>query len=452
MAACASEIMEDYCRTWNVPGAAVAVFSDRAILDMAAAGTTSLESPQATLTPRTLHRIHSVTKMLTCTAVLVLVDSGALSLDDEVRSCISRAHEAPGLAGITIRHLLTHTAGLGRGVRENPAGYEPDGELGQDLLDYVGRAGKLCEPGRVYDYSNAGIALLGYVVEQAAGRPFPRAMRETLFDAAGMETICFDPRLAMSFPLSQQHVRDKSGLGVRHYFHYSSSARPFAGAYCSVRDLARFGMWHLARMSRPASVFGERPRPQADLGLDIALDHGLGCYTGPAYGNAQAYGQIGYHSGAWAGITLLTDPPLGVAWCDNVGLDEVPLAPRRQIIEDLIAARSGAKPTWAREGRAPGPSADPGELTGVYRRPMGRPVTIGMRDGQLTVSDTLRELPLREISGLTFAADAHRYASTLPWRPHDYSSRCCVSFAAPDGGHPGHLLFNGTPYLRVADV
>jgi hypothetical protein len=299
---------------------------------------------------------------------------------------------------------------------------------------------------------NAGIALLGYVIERVTGRPFPQVMRETLFDAAGMETVCYDPRLAMSFPLSQQHVRNKTELRVQHYFHYSSSVRPFAGAYCSVADLARFGMWHLSQTSHPAghSVFGEIPLPQVDLGLDIGLSHGLGCYTGPRYGDAAAYGQIGYHGGAWAGITLLTRPPLGVAWCDNVGLDEVPLGPRQQIIEDLIAAWGGGERTWTRKGPASGPVAEEMALTGVYRRPKGLPMTVDVRAGQLTVSDGLRRFPLRKLFGLTFVADAPAYANILPWRPHDYSTQCCVSFAAPDGRHPHHLLLNGTPYLRAA--
>lgn len=453
------DLVEEYCRSQGVPGASVAVFDNHAILDTAAVGTASLERPDIPMTADTLFRIHSVTKLLTCTAVLILANRGELSLTDEARSFIAATHDAPDLGQITVRHLLTHTSGLGRGLHADDARHQWSPGLGQSVLDYVGRAGSLSGPGLVYDYSNAGIALLGYIIERVTGHAFPRAMRETLFDLAGMDASCYDPRRAMSYPLSQQHVRDGRGLHVRHHFDYSNSARPFTGAYCSVADLAHFGIWHLSQTSGGKHpVFDEVPVPHADLGLDIGLSYGLGCYVGPRYGDVAAYGQIGYATGAWAAITLLRRPPVGVAWCDNVGLDEVPIVPRQRVIEALIEAHGGGQRTWRRPeqpeqpGQTPDPVADETTLTGVYRRPGGLPVIVGARGGKLTVGDSLRTFGLRRLFGKTYVADAQAYAGTLPWRPHDHSSQCCISFVPLADPRPHHLLLNGTPYLRAGDV
>ena len=127
----------------------------------------------------TVFSLGSVTKPLTATAALVLVEDGRIRLNDRLGDRLSgvpRSH-----ADITIEQLLSHTAGLPDATGED---FDP-GER-DEVLAMIFEAPARFPPGTSYAYSNAGYSVLAAIVEDVTGEPFETALRRLVLDPAGM--------------------------------------------------------------------------------------------------------------------------------------------------------------------------------------------------------------------------------------------------------------------------
>ena len=131
------------------------------------------------VTPETVFDVGSITKQFTAAAILKLQDEGKLRVTDPVSRWL------PGVpadrAGMTLHHLLTHSAGLDDTFGGDYQVAERDSTvaviLGSELL---------WAPGTQYRYSNAGYTLLAAIVEAASGMPYERYLQARLFAPAGM--------------------------------------------------------------------------------------------------------------------------------------------------------------------------------------------------------------------------------------------------------------------------
>lgn len=154
-------------------------------------------------TPETKFRLGSVTKPFTAAAILLLQSRGLLNVDDPV-SRYSPSWPA-GWSGVTLGHLLTHTAGLPRLTIAWPmadvSGLSRSGPLQRppSVLDLATPAERLqpldFTPGKSFAYSNIGYVILGEVIERVSGKPYAAFMQENVFLPLGMvNTGAEDPR------------------------------------------------------------------------------------------------------------------------------------------------------------------------------------------------------------------------------------------------------------------
>lgn len=166
-----------------------------------------------------IFRIASQTKAITATAVMILWEEGKFKLDDPISKYIPEFKDAQILTGfkeedssftskaakneITIRHLLTHTSGLGYGMIDGDPRikkiYQKAGitELftteNISIGDMVKNLAKLPlhhEPGEKYTYS-VGLDVLGYFIEIISGQPFDQFLRERIFEPLEMHDTWF---------------------------------------------------------------------------------------------------------------------------------------------------------------------------------------------------------------------------------------------------------------------
>jgi len=137
----------------------------------------------------TLFRIASVSKLATSISVMQLVERGELDLDVDISAYtdVKIPRRYPG--DITLRHLLTHTAGF-----EEHAG-NPEKE--PDLDSYIRQDPpmQVFAPGTTPAYSNYGMSLAGYIVERVSGEVFEDYVREHVLEPAGMDSSTFDQPL-----------------------------------------------------------------------------------------------------------------------------------------------------------------------------------------------------------------------------------------------------------------
>ena len=166
-----------YADRHGLPGIAVAVVKDGAIVDAAATG-----GGQTPLTDRTPLAIGSVSKMFTAFAVLQLVDAGQIGLDDPVRLHWPEFDvDDPRADRITVRQLLSHTSGLPSPTLVPPAHSveESAARLADMRLQF--------DPGSSYAYSNPGYWAAARLVEVVSGEPFSDYLDRHVSAPAGMD-------------------------------------------------------------------------------------------------------------------------------------------------------------------------------------------------------------------------------------------------------------------------
>jgi CubicO group peptidase (beta-lactamase class C family) len=153
-------------------GAAVAVVQAEKILYLWGFGKADLARNDAVSAQESLFRTGSISKLVTWTAVMQLIEQGKLDLHSDINRYLD-AFQVPATypAPITLAHLLTHTAGFedrgfGFYARSERDRVPPSTFLAERM------PARIFRPGEVSAYSNYGAALAGYLVERAAGVPF----------------------------------------------------------------------------------------------------------------------------------------------------------------------------------------------------------------------------------------------------------------------------------------
>ncbi len=143
-------------------------------------------------TPQTVFHIASMTKQFTAMAIMQLRDRGRLGVDDPI--CTYLANCPPAWKPITIRHLLTHSSGIGN-VSSLP-GWDEELSLKHysraDFVDLFRAQPLRFAPGAKYEYSNSGYFLLGLIVERVSGVGFGDYLKTNIFMPLGMSRSGYD--------------------------------------------------------------------------------------------------------------------------------------------------------------------------------------------------------------------------------------------------------------------
>jgi CubicO group peptidase (beta-lactamase class C family) len=168
----------------NIPGLVFVFVSGGEITIARGYGVANLESRRPVDPERTQFRLASVSKVVTATAAMALVEDGRLDLHRDVNSYLA-PFQVDARGGVTLHHLLTHTAGFDERLT-GVAARSADQLL--PLEDYLQRSlpPLFSGPGRVISYSNHGLGLAGLLVQRASGRPFADYVRERVFEPLGM--------------------------------------------------------------------------------------------------------------------------------------------------------------------------------------------------------------------------------------------------------------------------
>jgi CubicO group peptidase (beta-lactamase class C family) len=234
--------LEDY----DIPGATVSVVKDGEILFAKGYGRANVAKKEPVVADETLFRIASVSKLFTATAAMQLVEEGRLDLDEDVNVYLDDVEVPNTYPGrpVTLRHLLTHTAGFeeaftGSGARD-AADVEPLGEF----LDGQMPA-RVRPPGEVTAYSNYGMALVGYMVQEVSGVPFERYVEENITNPLGMEstTAAQPPAPELRERLARGYDLEGGDPVARPYEYFDDAP---AGSVCTTAtDIGRFMFAHL---------------------------------------------------------------------------------------------------------------------------------------------------------------------------------------------------------------
>ncbi|HKP30585.1 MAG TPA: serine hydrolase domain-containing protein [Gemmatimonadales bacterium] len=174
----------------DIAGAVVTVVKDGQLLLSKGYGWSDIARRVPVFPDSTVFRIASISKTFNATAVMQLVEQGKLNLDADIQQYLDFPLPKKFPEPITLRHLLTHTAGFEESAKElTPAPGETSVELG--LLMKEATPHQIYHPGTVTAYSNYGADLAGYIVERVSGMPFEEYIRQHITAPLGMNHSSF---------------------------------------------------------------------------------------------------------------------------------------------------------------------------------------------------------------------------------------------------------------------
>lgn len=273
--------IDELMREHHVPGASIAVIRNGKIEWAHGLGLADVETGRS-VTAHTVFQAASINKPITAAAALSMVQDGLLNLDEDInlklKSWKLPTNEFTEKQPVTLRHLLSHTAGIN--VLGLP-GYERSVNLPStiDILEGRGNTDSVratFEPGTNWRYSDGGYVIIGRLMEDVAGKPYSEIIRERVFDRAGMTHSSYikplkqgdDELLATGYTISGL----KHQGGYRNYPEIGA-----AGLWTTAEDLARFilAIQH-SHAGKPNSMLSKRI---TELMLTpVKNNYGLGMY------------------------------------------------------------------------------------------------------------------------------------------------------------------------------
>jgi CubicO group peptidase (beta-lactamase class C family) len=228
----------------KVPGASAAVFR-AGEWEVASAGVTNVTTG-VDVTAETVMHIGSITKVLTATLVMQLVDEGWVALATPLKRYLPDFQVADRAATelITVEMLLNHTSGID-GEYFPAAG--PDAERIEDAIARVARQGQIHAPGAELSYCNAGAVLAGYLAQRLLGKSWYTLIEERIFKPLDLQHSVVQPADALLHRAAVGHYLNKDGTNIRTSFAFLNPSFAPAGATAmlSAKDLATFALAHV---------------------------------------------------------------------------------------------------------------------------------------------------------------------------------------------------------------
>jgi CubicO group peptidase (beta-lactamase class C family) len=327
-------LFDGYVHSGKMPGIVGAFGAGDAPTRFVSAGRQGLEPGARAADADTLWRVYSMTKPITGMAAMMLIEDGKLALDQPIAEILpaframtvlsapdTSLAARPAARPITVRHLLTHTAGLGYSIITRgplrkeyerlgilPAAVNAQVEAQmravrpKSLQEFASRVATLpliADPGTKWSYSIA-LDVMGAVIERASGMTFERFVQTRIFTPLGMTRSYWQvPReraalLATNYTFVGDNLVPLDPAATSTYFDPPSFPYGGAGLVMSARDYDRFlhmlqdgGVLDGVRVMKPQTV---------RLGMSNLLPAGV------AYTNSANATPMGYGAGGWVAI------------------------------------------------------------------------------------------------------------------------------------------------------
>lgn len=308
-------VIEPYLKTHEIAGAIVLIANRNQIIDRETIGYADMAA-QRPMATDDLFWIASMSKAMTVSALMMLVDEGKVGIDDPVEKYLlefkgqevspgydpsqpatskpAKVLEPPSHP-ITIREILSHTAGLPFRSKREPGALDllP---LKSAVESYAAEP-LASQPGTKYSYSNEGINTAGRIVEVVSGMPFEDFLQQRLFTPLGMTDTTFWPTDEQLKRLAKSYESNTKTGGLREVpidqLTYPLSDRthrypiPAGGLFSTADDVARFCQMMLNKGAfggkRYLSEESVRLITTKETGNAVSESYGFGWHVGDGY-------------------------------------------------------------------------------------------------------------------------------------------------------------------------
>jgi CubicO group peptidase (beta-lactamase class C family) len=313
-----NQILTEETRSRRVTAASVLVARRGVVVLRGGWGTVAPDAASAMARPETVYILASITKPVTVTALMLLVQRGQVSLTDSVQKYLPE-FQGPNREKVTVRDLLSHTSGLPDMLPENIQLREANAPL----AEFVNRAMTtplMFEPRTSFNYSSMGTLLAATIVERVTEMPLAQFARRELFEPLKMKhsSLGLGDRPLAETALVQEDSLNQSRESLERFGANSRYLRtlghPWGGMHSTVDDLGIFlqmflnggvydGTRILSRVTVEAMVTDQNERVGHAWGLGWGL---RASSEWNAFGDLSSQRTFG-HSGA-SGTVAWADP------------------------------------------------------------------------------------------------------------------------------------------------
>jgi CubicO group peptidase (beta-lactamase class C family) len=237
----ARDAAERLMKERGVAGVAVAVAKDGKIVWEEGFGWANREK-MIPVTPNTMFSLASISKPMTATGLMTLVQRGQIKLDQPANDYLG-VSKITGLAGdasgATVRRVLGHMAGL---PLHYQFFYADEATRRPPSMDEtIARYGILVTaPGETFQYSNLGYGIIDYIISRTSGQTYGDFMRTRVFLPLGLTHTSVEVPAGLEPYAAERYWPDQKPVSFYRFDHMGASA-----VWSSVHDLVRFGMFHL---------------------------------------------------------------------------------------------------------------------------------------------------------------------------------------------------------------
>jgi CubicO group peptidase (beta-lactamase class C family) len=348
------EFAAAFARQHGLAGLAVGIVRDGQLVHTIDIGHASIEQ-QRPVTSESVFRVGSISKTFTAIAVMQLVAGDRLDLDRPVNEYLRhyRVEGPPQAQPVTLRHLLTHTAGIGE-LRHYADVFHPfigmavpPGRAIPSFAEYYAPSLRAeMPPGQKWAYANHGFTTLGAVVEDVTGERFADYVRREILDPLGMAGSDFVRNERVADELCDGYARKRDRNKPVRYLDLIPS--PAGSLFSSVSDLARY-IAALCNRGGPiigSALLDEMLRPQFRIDPRLAAI-GLAFFLSEVDGHRVA-GHDGGVPGFVSYLRFAPDDGVGVVVLTNSNNMKISMAIDRfgdELLRNALATRGATRVT-----------------------------------------------------------------------------------------------------------
>jgi len=303
---------------YNIPGISLGILQDGKLIYSKGYGVKNLETKEK-VTSNSLFHAASISKLFTAQAVMILVETGKLSLDDKLINLLPDiSYTDERVNQITLKMMLNHTSGI-KDVMDYE--WETQNSSKTALKEYVMSLNLSLkfDPCTEYAYSNMAYEILGYIVEKYSGFSFDEFQKHKILKPADMEFSDFRyfeiPDSLRTAPHSRKMLFSK--VYVRDFYPYNRAHAPGSTLNTSGKELCKWMQWYLNELeiSNKSSWFHQMIEPTFEnhvgLGFQIFDVEGM-----------RAVGHFGGDQGFRSLLIMVPEIKSGVVVLGNADFEE----------------------------------------------------------------------------------------------------------------------------------
>jgi CubicO group peptidase (beta-lactamase class C family) len=434
-AATIDALMQEALKSWNVPGASLAIVRGNEVIHLKGYGVKDLKTAQP-VTPDTIFAIGSTSKAFTTAAMAILVDDGKMNWDDPVRKHIPWFRLSDPLANefVTMRDIVCHRTGLSR----NDLLWYASPWKGEEIIRKVGFV-KLSRPFRsTYQYQNIMFLTAGHAVGMISGGTWESFVEQRIFNPLGMKNSNFSATVAeKAADHATPHRKNKEEKVELIPWRNIDNIGPAGSINLTARDLSAWARMqlnggkfdgrqiistaNLAETHTPQMVVRMEPQARAMNPDTTMMNYGLGWMI-QDYRGRQIISHGGNIDGFTARITLIPEAKIGIIILANLNGASMNTAASNNLTDLLLGlkqkdwntilgeqvkkneaeAKARLKEREDKRFKETKPSRELAAYTGSYEDPAYGTATVALDQGALVLEWSSFKLRLEHFHFDTF--------------------------------------------------